>query len=698
MAASRTAVPTLARRECRRRARRWTRRGATGVALRCATVAVVLHHFALVAAGVALLDAALLAASTLAPSGLERVLAAAVIATAGAVAEALGLGLAGLGSSTIALALAAGVTSGAARAWLPRPALSPLDEFAEAVATAPTAARVAVGAGGGVLAVLAVFFLIHPSLGIDGVSYHLPEIVSWIHGGSPGAEIQPSEDFPTAAYPLTNEVLLAWAIGLSRSFVPVALWTPILLGLFAVAMWLGLRRLGVAAIVIALAILAVVLSPALTRGFNGPKNDLAAITWMAATAALAVAAVERPRLLAVAVLAAGLSIGTKTTTAPVLMLVLSAAALAAWRSRGTQAQRAPRSLLLAALAGAAVVGGVWYVRNILVHGSPFWPLIGTSWGDDVPRAIARLDVSFFERPRATLQGRTNEYLGAIAGGLVLLVAGILAVLLDRGRAVLAASATALIAAFVWASGPFTGLTDDPVVDLSLSTLRYLLPAFVAGAAALALASRAPGVRGRVAVALLGLAALWSAGQTARLGYPAVPGVGAVLSGALLGTGAGALAGWVATRGTFLVRAATAAVVAVGALGLAASASGYVKRHAQTNATFAAPVVRWFADRPDFRDGSAPISTAPQSIGPLAGDRLQHDVELIPGDASCASVRARARRGFVVIRVLPARIRSYLVPYTAADCLVRERTIFAGGGLLVYHFDVTATPAEDQLGP
>ena len=140
------------------------------------------------------------------------------------------------------------------------------------------------------------------------------------------------------------------------------------------------------------------------------------------------------------------------------------------------------------------------------------------------------------------------------------------------------------------------------------------------------------------------------------------------------------------------------MVAVGALGLAASASGYVKRHAQTNATFAAPVVRWFADRPDFRDGSAPISTAPQSIGPLAGDRLQHDVELIPGDASCASVRARARRGFVVIRVLPARIRSYLVPYTAADCLVRERTIFAGGGLLVYHFDVTATPAEDQLGP
>lgn len=642
---------------------------------------MLVHHLLLVAGVLAVGDAALRAATALGASGLERVVAAAVLAAACAAAEALALGVVGLGSSPVALGLAAAGTWIAARVLLPTPAPGPLAELTRAVADSPLGARLGVGAAVGLLLILAAFFVRYPALGIDGSAYHLPEVVSWVHGGRPGAEIQPSEDFPTAAYPLTNEVLLTWAMSLSRSFVPVALWTPALLALLTAAAWVGLRRLGVPTAAAILAILAIALSPDLIHDLNGPKNDLAALAWLGAAAALSAVAGRRPRLLAVAVLAAGLSVGTKTTTAPLVALVLGLAFTAWWRRR-TRNEPAP-VLLLAAIAGAVAVGGVWYLRNLLVHGSPFWPLIGAPWGDQSPQAVARLHVSFLERPFASLRAHGDGYLSALAGGLVLLVGGALSGLLVRRRAVLIATAATLVVGLAWATAPFTGIADDPVLDLSLSTTRYLLPACMAGATALALAARAHGVGKRAATGVLAAAVVWSALESAQLGFPSIPGAFTVGLGALAGATAGALAGTVAGRLPVPPRAALA-VTAVGVgLALATAAPGWVERHGRVQAAFAAPLIAWFADQPDFRDGSAPISFAPQTIGPLAGDRIQHAVSLIPGSESCPAVRARARRGWVVVREIPAFARRYLVPYSAADCLASERTTFSGGGFRVY---------------
>ena len=77
------------------------------------------------------------------------------------------------------------------------------------------------------------------------MAYHLAEIVSWVHSGHPGAIVASIPGVPTGSYPLTNEVLLAWAMGLTRSFTPVALWSAAALALLLGAGWLGLRRLGV---------------------------------------------------------------------------------------------------------------------------------------------------------------------------------------------------------------------------------------------------------------------------------------------------------------------------------------------------------------------------------------------------------------------------------------------------------------------
>src|SRR2546423_5447033 len=82
----------------------------------------VLHHALLGASVVALALAGLRLASRFAERVLPRLLAAAVFATAAAVAEALLLGLVALGGNSAALTIAALATGAAAFVPLPRPA------------------------------------------------------------------------------------------------------------------------------------------------------------------------------------------------------------------------------------------------------------------------------------------------------------------------------------------------------------------------------------------------------------------------------------------------------------------------------------------------------------------------------------------------------------------------------------------------
>jgi hypothetical protein len=156
----------------------------------------------------------------------------------------------------------------------------------------------------------------------------------------------------------------------------------------------------------------------------------------------------------------------------------------------------------------------------------------------------------------------------------------------------------------------------------------------------------------------------------------MPGAGRLL----LGVALGALVAAVLSR---LPRMATVAagVVAVGLL--ASAASGYVARNAAANSTFAAPVLQWFATQPAWVHGSDPIAVAPNQIGPLAGDRLRHDVQLIGTHESCAQIHARELRGWVVVRVIDPRILALLAPAPAQQCLAGERPVFDDGAFRVY---------------
>src|SRR5205823_1923305 len=103
-------------------------------------------------------------------------------------------------------------------------------------------------------------------------------------------------------------------------------------------------------------------------------------------------------------------------TASVAVLLASAAwvglralvvALGAVATRGSLRRLAVALALAAALGCAA--GGLWYLRNLLAHGSPLWPFLAAPWGDSVPPLFARVNHSLLERPRATLEGQWALY-------------------------------------------------------------------------------------------------------------------------------------------------------------------------------------------------------------------------------------------------------------------------------------------------
>jgi hypothetical protein len=647
-------------------------------------MAPVLHHALLGIAIAALAGAGLRIASPAAPRGAERAVAAAVIAASIAALEALGLGLVRLGTSPAALAIAAGATWLAARALLPAPAQPAGAELARAWQATPLAGRLVLGAAAGALIAWAAWLLRHPALGIDTVAYHLTEVVAWIGNGSPGAVEPIFPAIPVGNYPLTNEVLMAWATGIARSFVVVGIWAPAAMALLAVAGWAGLRALRVQALAAGLAVGALCLTPVATHyQQNGAATDLPALTWLVCAAFLALASARRPALIAPAILAVGLAVGTKTTTAPLALLVLALALIAIRR-------RVSWPLVAGATAAATLIGGYWYLRNLVDHGSPLWPFVTTPWGDPMPYEIGPergVNASFLDRPRETLERVGEDWLDLFAGGFGLLAAAVVAPLLARERRVTIAAAATVVAFLLWTNAPFTGASVPEYDVATASIVRYLMPALAAAIVTLALTAASPRRLARgYGIAALGAGLAVNAVQTADLGYPSVPRVWVPLAGAALGAGAALALTVAAAR---LPAPALPAAARIGAVAAAAAlvgvavtpaASGFVERHAATAQLYGTDTIRWFTTQPRFGSGDDRIWAAPVNLAPLAGDRLQHEFGWIALDEPCGRVREIAREGWTLVFIWPQTGRPMA---RNANCLRSEPPAHRGSGFLVY---------------
>jgi hypothetical protein len=467
---------------------------------------------------------------------------------------------------------------------------------------------------------------------------------------------------PVGSYPLTNEAALAWAVGLAHSWAPVAAWSASIVALLVGSAWLGLRALAAPRVLAALAIAALCAVPVALRGLVHAETDVPALAWLACTAALAVRSRGRPALLAPMLVAAALAIGTKTTTLPLAALVVL---LGLYASRASLRRLAVPLALAAALGIAA--GGLWYVRNLIAHGSPLWPFVSLPWGDPVPPLLDRVDFSLLERPRATLEGQWPIYRLTLSGGLVLLAGGVLAPLWARSRAVCAAALVTAAATLAWAAAPFTGA--GAAAFLQVNTLRYVLPAMAAGALAIALSGRD---RARWWAALILLGALgWSAKTYLDDAY--LPGEGTLIAVSLVA----------ALAVTLLLRARPWTLPFIAAVGvtLLAAAGGhhYVERHGKAG-DFDSGVVTWFTTQQPWRDGDQPISFSPTPIAVLAGNRLRHPLELVGGHETCAQVVNRARRGWLVVRGVD---RTLFGTLPAEQCLAAYKPVYDDGVHRVY---------------
>lgn len=663
----------------------------------------VAHHVLLGLAVAALLGAGFRLASMMVPTGLERAIAAVVYAAALAVFQALALGAFGVGTKALPLGIVAGLTWVTAVLLLPTPEVGPGTELLASWRRLGPRTRLAPAVLVGVAAAWTVWLLRHPSIGLDSNLYHYLDVARWLHDGHTGGFERLDYGISYSSYPLTNEVMLAWSAGIARSFAPLAVWMPATLALAGVATWRGLRALEVAPALALLAVAALVTLPLAVRELNEPANDVPALAWLACTGALCAGVPRRPALLAPAVLAGGLALGTKTTTLLPLAVCLG---LAVWSARARLRPLA-RPLGLA-LVGALAVGGIWFIRSVVLYGSPLWPHVALPWGEPRPHFFGLVDQSFIGRPEATLHGRGGVYATRLAGGLVLIVGALLAPLAatrlagvppSRGQrlAVLGAAAAAALALLAWLLAPVTGLPRAPGLarpgDLAVSGLRYLLPALLTMIVAVAVAARGSRRATTAVGVLLGAAVGANVGALTDLGPPFTPSPAVLAAGVGLGLVALALAlgverlarGRHAPALSGAVGGAVLAAVLAGSL--AAGAPGYVKRFSRLAASTALgrPVAAWFVAQPGFAHGHRPIAFATRApIAALAGDRFNHPLNVIPPFETCPRVLVRARAGWVVVSSSGYGYGFLSTdPYTTPGCLARRAPAYDDGTFRVY---------------
>jgi hypothetical protein len=288
----------------------------------------------------------------------------------------------------------------------------------------------------------------------------------------------------------------------------------------------------------------------------------------------------------------------------------------------------------------------------------------------VPSLFSRLDQSFLTHPTGRYASQVwPTYRAVLAGGLVLLVGALSSPLWARGRAVLAAAGLTLAALLAWASAPFTGAGAAPFVQIQ--AVRYMVPALAAATVTIALASRSGPRSARIAGALLAGAIGWSLYRYGQLPY--LPHEWLLL----LGAAAGAAAALALRRAPArLVAGAGAAALA---LVLVLGAPGYAPRHDGAGETDSA-LIGWLADRPAWRDGSAPVAAYPVPVALTAGSRLEHSLSSVGRDEPCARVRAHARAGWFVL----TRYDEHFFPIRhLRGCMRGIRPGFDDGYFLVY---------------
>ncbi|MEA2397188.1 MAG: hypothetical protein QOK25_744 [Thermoleophilaceae bacterium] len=345
-----------------------------------------------------------------------------------------------------------------------------------------------------------------PILHVDALSFHLPDVASWIQDHSIWSNNEFIPRFPTGTYPSNGDVMFLAAVLPFHNDAFVRLVDLPFLALTGVAVYalaLELRAPRAVAILFAAALLSI--RAVMSFAVDQIVPDVVLLATLAAGALFLVRHLRTSRTsdLVLGGVGLGIAFGTKWYGVSVVAAVLASWALVsllARRGRGVVARQG-----LALLGLVAAFGGVWFVRNWVVTGNPLFPVKVQLAGVtifDAPRNVLleRYGYSIFDRLgqwsvfRHSIVPDWRVALGAPAALIgALALAGLVVVARKRARDRLVSLrvgflglSTLLVAAVYivtpataqgFASGPFRGLTGG--------NSRYVVPAFVLGAPAAA---------------------------------------------------------------------------------------------------------------------------------------------------------------------------------------------------------------------
>ena len=370
-----------------------------------------------------------------------------------------------------------------------------------------------------------------PPRGWDVLTYHLPRAVSWLQHGDLGAY------GPEAAfYPGNAELLILMGLFTGTDRLAPLIQAPFLalagLALFALARTIGARRWSAA-----IASIVFVASPMAFFHSTVAKNDLIVAALVLSGVLFLLRSLEpdgtrniRTWEISLAGLSLGLAAGTKYTILPfvavsalsVVTLSLVRGAWARTRARGTSNRGDVGRVVAAFAVSLALPSAFWYVRNLLVSGSPVAPLLlaestalPEGWIEQQFQFVTSA-VQWWAQPLIDRQGGTytgSAGFGAAFGMLYLpAIAICLESVFSKGTAPqLRRKRGALLVAIVlgvaaWWLGGF-------------HLPRYLLPMVALACAPLALVLETVKRRARIVLLFLVVVALaFSAAETMRIVY------------------------------------------------------------------------------------------------------------------------------------------------------------------------------------
>lgn len=268
----------------------------------------------------------------------------------------------------------------------------------------------------------------------DVLSYHLPLMAEWMQSGRIPGEVG---NDPRSWFPAGYQLLEAWWVVFLRHDVLIEMaGIESLVLLFAAILSLA-RGLGLEAKEAWVSALLGAATPAAVMQSFSCFNDLPAAALVTAAAALVAARAPAALLILVGGMAAGLK--------PTALYAAPGLALLAWFQRSRPRLPAPSRAFQAGCAAAALLlGGIWYGRNLAVHGNPLYPMGSDAfqrvWDQEAQqlgfraaslwtnlRDLANERLSDFRRPyHPTLQFVAGWGLGLVAIGLPGLVYAALA--------------------------------------------------------------------------------------------------------------------------------------------------------------------------------------------------------------------------------------------------------------------------------